>query len=149
MGYYMRFVCADEQDVSLSLLESALQHTGAAYLIEREPESDSEGVLTYGGDLYGQIEVSRPGDETFDEEIEELKEFVEGAEGAKKSEVLGILGAAKAVVAVRVLNQGRGSEETLERVEPLWEWLMANRRGLLQADGEGYYDASGLILEVA
>jgi hypothetical protein len=144
----MRFIAVDEQDVSLSILEAALQQTDAAYLIERDEDSDSEGALTYEGDVYGQLEVSRAGDGIFNEEIEELKEFVEESEGEKKSEVTHILSQAKAIVAIRVLWQGRESEETLEKVGPLWQWLFANRTGLLQADGEGYYDASGLILEV-
>jgi hypothetical protein len=36
----------------------------------------------------------------------------------------------------------------LKAIDPLWRWLHANRRGLLQADGEGYYDAKGLVLEL-
>jgi hypothetical protein len=144
----MRFIAADEQDVSLSVLEAALKETDAAYLIERDEGSDSEGVLTYKGDVYGEVAVNRPGDGIFDEEIEELREFVDEVEGEKKSDVLSVLGRAKAIVAVRVLWQGRESEETLEKIDPLWQWLLAHRTGLMQADGEGYYDATGLILEV-
>ena len=51
-------------------------------------------------------------------------------------------------VAVRVLDQGREPEETLAKLDPLWQWLLANREGLLQAEGEGYYGATGLILQV-
>lgn len=35
---------------------------------------------------------------------------------------------------------------TLDRLVPLWTWLQANRRGLIQADGEGYYDGQELIM---
>ena len=105
-------------------------------------------MLTYKGDIYGQIVVNRAGDGIFNEEIEELRELVEEVEGEKKSEVLSVLAQAKAIVIVRVLWQGRESEETLEKIDPLWQWLLANRKGLMQAEGEGYYDASGLILEV-
>ena len=148
LGYYMRFIADDEQDVSLGVLEAALKKTDAAYLIERDEASDSEGVLTYKGDVYGEIAVNRPGDGIFDEEIEELREFVDDVEGEKKSEVLGVLSRAKTIVAVRVLWQGRESEETLEKIDPLWQWLIAHRKGLIQAEGEGYYDDTGLILEV-
>lgn len=144
----MRFIVADEQGVSLRELEAALKQTDVAYLIERDEDSDDEGVLTYKGEVYGQIEVNRSGEGIFDGEIEELREFVEEVEGEKKSEVLSVLGEAKAIVAVRVLWQGRESEETLEKIDPLWQWLLAHRKGLMQAEGEGYYDASGLILEV-
>ncbi len=149
MGYYMRFIVTDERDVSLSVFESALKQVDSAYLIERDEESDSEGLLKCGDDVYGQIELNRPGDGLFDGEIEELKGFVDNSEGTKQSEVLNVLGQAKAIVAIRVLDQGRESEDTLMKIDPLWRWLFANRQGLLQAGGEGYYDASGLILAVA
>lgn len=147
MGYYMRFIVADEQDVSLSVLEAALKETDAAYLIERDEASDSEGVLKHKGDVYGEVAVNRAGDGIFDEEIEELREFVNEVKG-EKSEVLSVLAQAKAIVAVRVLWQGRESEETLEKIDSLWQWLLAHRKGLMQADGEGYYGSTGLILEV-
>jgi hypothetical protein len=145
----MRFITADEQDVSLSTLEAALKEIDAAYLIERDDESDDEGVLTYKGEVYGQIEVNQFGDGLFDEEVGELTEFAEGAEGAAKSGVLGVLNRARAIVAVRVPDRGGESGEALEKLDPLWQWLLANREGLLQADGEGYYGATGLILQVA
>jgi hypothetical protein len=148
VGYYMRFIVTDEKDASLSVLEMALKHIDSAYLIERDEESDSEGLLKCGNEVYGQIEVNLPGDGLFDREIEELKDFVKSSEGAKQPEVLNVLAQAKAIVAVRVLDQGREGEETLVKIDPLWQWLFANRQGLLQASGEGYYDASGLILEV-
>ena len=145
----MRFVVVDERDVSLTILESALKQTDAAYLIERDEESDSEGALTYNSIIYGQIEVNRSGDGIFDEEVEELKEFAKEAIGEKKAEVLSVLNEAKAIIAVRVLSQGREDEETLERIDPLWHWLFSNRKGLMHADGEGYYDVVGLVLKVA
>jgi len=148
VGYYMRFISVDEREISLSILESALKQKSAAYLIERDEESDASGVLTYDGDVYGEIEVNHAGDEIFEEEIEELRGDVEEALGARKPEVLNVLRRAKVIVAVRVLWQGRESEETLEKIDPLWEWLFANREGLQQAGGEGYYDAAGLVLEV-
>jgi hypothetical protein len=144
----MRFISVDEQDVSLGVLEAALKQTDAAYLIERGEEAGSAGALTYGGEVYGEIEVNRPGDSIFAEELEELEEFVGEAEGGRKPEVFGVLRRAKAIIAVRVSMRGGGNEETLEKIDPLWQWLTANREGLAQADGEGYYDASGLVLRV-
>jgi len=44
------------------------------------------------------------------------------------------------------LTPPRTAEQTLELLSPLWEWLLANRRGLIQADGEGFYDGQHLIL---
>ncbi len=39
-------------------------------------------------------------------------------------------------------------EATLQKLDPLWGWLISHRKGLLKADGEGYYDHSGLMLKV-
>jgi hypothetical protein len=33
-------------------------------------------------------------------------------------------------------------------LSPLWDWLLANRSGLIQADGEGFYEGRNLILEL-
>ena len=52
-----------------------------------------------------------------------------------------------AIVAVRVLWRGREPDETLDMLSPLWEWLFANRTGILQADDEGWYHGPDLILE--
>jgi hypothetical protein len=149
MGYYMRFIVADEQDISLKVLESGLRQKDSAYAIERDEADDDEGELKYNSDLYGAIEINRPGDGLFDDEIGELKEFLEEVEGERKEEVFRVLSEAKAIIALQVLQQGRATdEETLVRIDPLWQWLHANRKGLLQADAEGYYDASGLVITV-
>lgn len=148
MGYYLRYIVTDEQDVTLSVLESGLKQYNVAYSIERDNESDDEGDLKFNEELYGAIAINRPGDGLFDEEIGELKEFLEDVEGERKSEVLQVLGDARAIVAVQVLWAAREAEETLETINPLWLWLYANRKGLAQADDEGYYDAEGLVIEV-
>ncbi|MCI0665735.1 MAG: hypothetical protein L0220_32160 [Acidobacteria bacterium] len=144
MGYYMRFISIDKEDISLSVLESALRLSDTDYRI------NNDGDILYKGEIYGQLEVNRPGDSLYGDEIEELKEFIEEARGAKKKKqrVLAVLDNSSAIVAVGVLWQELTAEETLERLEPLWDWLLANRKGLIQADDEGYYDATGLILKV-
>ena len=149
MGYYMRFVVTDDKDISLSVLNSGLKEKDSSYAVEFDDDADDAGDLTYNGDIYGAFEINRPDDGLFDEEIEELKEFLEDAEGERKSEVLQTLNNAKAIIALQVLQQGRATdEETLVKIDPLWKWLFANYKGLMQAEAEGYYDASGLVLEV-
>lgn len=149
MGYYMRFIVVDDKDIFLSKINSGLKQIDPAYSIEYDNDADDVGDLTFRGDIYGALEINRPGDGLFDEEIDELKEFLEDAGGERKPEVLQVLSDAKAIIALQVLQQGRASsEETLERIDPLWEWLFANYKGLMQADAEGYYDSQGLIIEV-
>ena len=149
MGYYMRFVVTDDGDVSLSKINAGLKQIDAAYLVEFDSDADDAGHLTHGGDTYGALEINRRGDGLFDQEIDELKQLLEASEGERKPEVSQVLSDAKVIIALQVLQQGRATdEETLARVDPLWEWLFANYKGLMQADAEGYYDASGLVHEV-
>lgn len=142
MGYYMRYIDTDESPLSLDDLGAALTAVDAAYSI-------TNGDLLHGDDLHGQIEINRRGSELCDEELGELQDFAEDADGENKPRVMDTLTNATAIVAVRVLWQGREPQPTLKKLDPLWQWLLANRSRLMQADDEGYYDKSGLILPVA
>lgn len=148
MGYYMRFISVDERKLTLKELESALKKYDSNYKIDRDKDDDIEGLLMCSDGIYGQLEVNEKGDGTFEDEIEMLTERVENANGEDKQRVLDILMAAKSLLFVRMLNQERDDEETLEKIDPVWDWLLKNYQGLMHADYEGYYDASGLILEV-
>ena len=55
---------------------------------------------------------------------------------------------AKVIVAIRVLWQEREVEPTMEMLDPVWDWFFETHDGLLQADGEGYYDKDELIITV-
>jgi hypothetical protein len=87
-----------------------------------------------------------PGDGLFEEERDELIEFAEDGNEAQKRRVIDMLRAAREIVAVQVLFGNGDTGWTLDRLSPLWTWLQSNRRGLIQADGEGYYDGHDLIL---
>lgn len=148
MGYYMRYMVTDG-DLRIEELQQALAAVDPAYRLEihAEPRNNS-GDLYYGDQLYAEVEVNRPGDELFEDEIDELLEVVEEAGDAEAPEqVARVLREATAIVGVRVLWQGRDPGPTLARLDPLWEWLHEHREGMLQADGEGYYDVDGLVLE--
>ena len=142
MGYYMRYIDSDATPITLDELGPALSTIDAAYGI-------INGELFHSGDLYGEIEINRRGTELCDEELDELQDFAEDADGEHKQRVMDALTNATSIIAVRVLWQGREPEPTLEKLDPLWNWLLSNRKGLMQADDEGYYDSSGLILPVA
>jgi hypothetical protein len=145
MGYYMRYISADSRPLELGELAKVLADQDPAYRLTFE---GNEGILHYGEILIGHLELNLPGDGIFDEELAELREFAEDADGAAESPVPAVLNRALAVLAVRVLR-GTGETETiLQRLDPIWAWLFEHRRGLMQADGEGYYDSRGLVLLV-
>lgn len=141
MGYYLRFLVTDSQEISLVQVEVGLKQSNLDYRI-------SDGDLMLGEDVLAEIEINCPSDGLFDEEIEELTEEVQEKRSRNKKRVAEVLQQAKAIVAVRVLSQGRDEEETMEKLVPLWEWLFVNRTGLLQADADGYYDKTRRILKM-
>jgi hypothetical protein len=147
MGHFMRFIVSDSKRVELGQILEGLQSADPAYSLGERRGADA-GELRYDDDVYGLVEINRPGDRLFDEELDELKDSVLDSPG-RKVHVLRVLNEATAVVAVQVLWQGRETGSMPERLDPLWKWLFANYRGLMQVDAEGYYDASGLILQVA
>src|SRR2546426_3927751 len=146
MGYFMRYVVTDPNETTLDLIGTALKQASSLYSIQR---SEGEcGQLRFGNDVYGIIEINHFGERLFTSEVEELIEEVEEAESESKESVLGTLKSANYIIAVQVLWGPRKTEETHGKLDPLWNWLLANRRGLVQADGEGYYEGRKLILKI-
>jgi len=138
MGYYLRFFAADETPISLPAIEQGLKGIDPAYAVAKD------GKLTRSGDVYAEIEVlSPPGADA----LASLREGLKGTRGRKRKRVVDGLEAAKTAVIVQALSDGRDWDTTLDALTPLWRWLFSTRDGLLQADGEGYYDRTGLVLE--
>jgi len=146
MGYYMRYIITDDREVNLNILEMALKIVSPLFSIQRS--KGESGELRFGNEVYGNLEINGLGDELFGSEVEELVEEVREAETGEKQTVLDTLKAAKSIIAVQVLWGGRKTDETLGKLDPLWNWLLANRKGLVQADGEGYYEKRKLILRI-
>ncbi|MBC7351481.1 MAG: hypothetical protein H5U08_03900 [Thermogutta sp.] len=142
MSYYMRYIVVGEGDVSLSRIETALASRDPRYSLRN-------GKLAYGGRVYGVVEINVPGEDLFEEEREELLEEIEDIPGENARKVRQALRKARAIIAVQVIFGNCGTEATLQKIDPLWEWLFSTYEGYLQADGEGYYDGTELILEVA
>jgi hypothetical protein len=139
----MRYIVADEQLVSLEDIGKAFAKAGVEYDVDGE---ETEVTITYQGRPIGHVTLNVPGDGLFEEERDELIEFAEEGNEAQKRRVIDVLRAAREIVAVQVLFGNEDTGWTLDRLSPLWTWLQSNRRGLVQADGEGYYDGHDLIL---
>ena len=141
MGYWMRFFDTKTPVLTLKSLTSALRR------LDRKFGLDS-GQLTYDGVAFAQIEISQPGDGIFEEEVANFRDCVEAKRGTKiadaKAKVLATLDSAKRTVVVRVGDH----DEALELLDIVWDWMFAHRAGLLQADGEGFYEDEELLLAV-
>lgn len=144
----MRYIIDDSRAISLDLIECALKEVDSAYHLAARDDEKEFADLMLGSDVYGELEINRRGSELMDEELEELTAEIEGEEGESRERVTSLLRTAKGMVVVRVLSQGRTSEGTLDKIDPLWNWLFRDYRGLLYADAEGYYDANGEVLAV-
>ena len=149
MGYYMRYFDTSKERLTIDTIDEALKKEDPAYRLVAPASAKVPQADMYRGDgLFAEIEINEPGDGLFEEEIQEFLESLEEAEGENRKRVEKVLKEAKRIISVRVLHQDRETEETLAGIDPLWQWLFLTRAGLLQADGEGYYDEVELILEV-
>lgn len=155
MGYYMRFIVTDEHTLDLRVIEHALQERDEAYRLESiqfEPYEAAD--LGYGEEVYAEIELNRPGDDLFADEVDELVDELanwdfELDEDHQVREVLReMVQGARIIVAVRILFGDNGLEDGIRLVEPLWDWMFKTYEGVLQVDYEGYYDGEGSLLEL-
>jgi len=143
VGYYMRYIVAEDRPVHINDVITLFARAGTDYALDGD---EVEATISHRGRVVGQIVLNVPGDGLFDAEIEELLEFAKEGKGDGKARVTEVLRSARQTVAVQVLFGAGDTEATLSAIDPLWRWLHANRIGLLLADGEGYYDAKALIL---
>ena len=144
MAYYMRYFVTDHKSVSLADLEAGLPSLNPAYSIRAEGNT---AELFHGDGLYGVIEINRPGDGLFDEEVADEIKLVEDNTSTNREKVIHALKNATLTIAVQVVYQDRDAEVTFDTLNALWGWLFANYHGVLQADGDGYYDQGGKLLE--
>lgn len=146
MGYTMRYITTDAGDISLALIEAALKQVDAAYTIANTDVPDI-GDLMHGDTRLGVIEINRPGDDIFDDDLAEFHDLVGTGDSPAQQRVLNVLDSAQAMIAVEAEWPGTDAEPVLGKLDDLWDWLFDHHPGLLQADAEGFYDGDELILE--
>jgi hypothetical protein len=141
LGYYIRFVSTDDQPIDPAELRRVLAAGDPDYTFEL-----GEGMTVHHAEhAIGHIDVSTPGDPRFEEQRDQLLQAATKARGRGRRRVLDALRGASAILAVEVLFGTGDTESTLVRLDPLWAWLVDHRRGMVQADGEGYYDGVGVV----
>lgn len=145
MGYYLRFINTGEQPVTVEDVTRALQAADAQYHFE---PFNTEVIVRHGDALVAHVTLNAPGDGLFEEERDELLEEAADGKGRGKAKALEALRDARQIVAVQLLHGTGDLEPTLRLLDPLWDWLQANRTRLSQLDGEGYYEGERLILRL-
>lgn len=136
MSYYIRYILSDAKEVTLLELEEALQQVNPNYAL-------AEGILTFDNQEHGHIEINVINDGIFEDDIELLKGFAEEKEN--KDSLLAILKVSKSMVTVQPIWKDRDDEETLEMLEPMFDWLIDNRVGLLAVEGGSFFNSDGPI----
>jgi hypothetical protein len=146
MGYFMRFISGDARLLDLEAVGAILREVDPQYVM-RPTDLDDLVEVVYDGQLYGQIEIDQQGDELFEDDISAFLEMLGTPATSQEQMVADALTTATQIIAVEMFWEGTASEATFEKFDPLWAWLFANRRGILQADTEGFYGAEGLLVE--
>lgn len=110
-------------------------------------EFEQIAEVYYDSILIGQIEINHAGEDIFEDDIASFRDMIGEGKSDEERSALTVLDNARYMIVAEVLWKGINAETTLEKFDPLWAWLFANRIGILQADNEGFYDANGLIVE--
>lgn len=145
MGYFMRYIITSDQPITLAQIEAGLRALDPAYAIANI-QFDDLGDLMYSDQRLALLEINRPSDDIFEDDLAEFLDLVGDADAPAETRVRAALRAARALVAAEIFWSGTEAEPVLEKVDRLWDWLFAHYDGLLQADNEGFYDAHDLIL---
>jgi hypothetical protein len=144
VGFYMRFVLINENKTTFRQIARGLKKLDPKYCFE------GEEYFIYDNELYGQVEINRPDDSFFDDDISLLKERVFSySYHLNAARILSVLEQAIAIFFVNVVWSGSDTEDTLDKFEPLWEWFFANREGILFVDENGFYGKDGILLSFA
>ncbi|MCA0456822.1 MAG: hypothetical protein LCI00_22810 [Chloroflexi bacterium] len=146
MGYFMRYISTDARPVTFATLDEVLAAIDTKYTL-RATDLDELVEVLHDGQLYGQVEIDSPEDELFEDDISAFTEMLGEPKTDAERTVAAALVAAQQIVAVEMFWEGSDGEMTFSKFDPLWDWLFANRTGILQADTEGFYNTEGLLVE--
>ncbi len=156
MGDFIRYLFTSPiPDLSLASIEVGLKAVDAAFSIFPDPATGNSGDLLYAGEIYGELEFNRNGDQVFDEDIADLRDQIVaigmGSIDDLDSDDEGFavveqaLLSAAGMIALRLFEAGH---EHYQRIDLFWDWLFEHYPGVLQIDEEGFYDQTEQILVV-
>ena len=158
MAYYLRAFCTSDATPPLDeILEWARAERGVTLAAEANAGgvtldsrdwrhaaiSYAEGKLP----LLVEIDAVANQDDAGSEEIEEFLNLVENAASPSKNVVIEHLRRTKMIVAL-ALPTPDVDEAGYEAAAAFLDYFVAHSGGLVQADGEGFYDGNVLLLEL-
>lgn len=147
MGYYIRFIVYDEKDITLDAIEDGIKGIDSKFNLAEWDRECEYAEMRHGDDLYGELEICRLDQDDVGEEIVELIEEIGDEMAGDKEKIIDLLKKAKVMLVIRILWQDRDAGATINTIAPIWDWLFDHYQGLLQIDGEGYFDKEGQLLQ--
>jgi hypothetical protein len=145
MGYYFRYLTQAEHKITIKTIEKAFQKPNSHYQIHHSVISNYADLL-HLDTMIAHIEINTPEDEIFEDDIHELTAAIGQPQNAFEQTILKQIQQANTLIATEAIWQGTKRSNTLDKLDPLWTWLFQNYPGILQADGEGFYDSTGLVI---
>ena len=145
MGDFIRYILTEPHDLTLEVVEKGLKQIDPEFAIIIDQAAPNTGDVLLAGDVFGEIEVNRPEDQVFDEDIEDLREQLVDIPTGEKAVVMKALAKATGMIAFQITEEGH---DLYGRIDPFWDWLFVHYAGLLQIDDEGYYNQDDQVLEV-
>ena len=138
LGYYMRFFATGEPSPTLKSV--------GEILTQAHPDMEfTDATLHKQGIPYGALEVNVLGEEMFEEEREEFLADLADDDSPAAARVRQALHNCQASVVLQVLGGSLEPETVHSLFDILRETLSRESGGLMQADGEGFYDGPNLI----
>lgn len=145
MGYYFRYLTQTSKAITLKTIEKALRTSNQEYHL-RYDQIDQYAEILYHQQTIANIEINVQEDEIFEDDINELIDTIGTPHNTIEQQALQQIHSANTLIAVEAIWEGTERDPTLDKLDPLWKWLFQHHSGILQADGEGFYDSTGLII---
>jgi hypothetical protein len=154
MGYYVRAFCTSRTVPTLTEVENALRRTLPAVRFDTDDARDSadwrNAELYYSearGPIVLEVNVNHGPDSLVLAERQEFIEEVSNLDDSEaKARVVDHLRSVNYVVLCQLL--GDIDESGFEANGELLDFFVENYGGLIQADGEGFYEGTDLVVEL-
>lgn len=157
MSYLVRAFCSAERPPTVRTVLDSLRSKGVGLSVGPEwdnpetldtPEWEGFDLIYAQGKLGIMVECGRVDDEEDDLAVEEIAEFIDligPADGsADKQRVLNHLQATHFIVSCRLL--GDIDEDGFQANGDFLNYFVEKCGGMIQADGEGFYDGPNVIV---
>ena len=144
MSYHMRFFDLSPKPLTFAAIETALRVTDPGYRLDA---NGAVASLWLSDKALGEMEIHAPGDGAFERVVGERVAALAASEDEYREAVEAALHSSRQLIQIRLDVLEEDLDDSLEAIDPLWDWLFDSREGLLHAEGEGYYQDGEMLLE--